>query len=299
MSTRPLRRRRPADRPGPDPAAPPRLDPGRDGAVRRKFGGEPRAGRRVHPERPVRGRHPPARLLHLQAHLRGRRARRLVRQHRPPAPTSAARPRAATARDATEIFQEGLRIPPLKLYDGGRAGRGDLRADRAERARAATRCSATSRAQVAACLIGERGYLRAGRALRRRALRRLHRRRCSTTAERLARDAITRAGRTAATRSPTTSTTTASTRTRSRSRVAITVAGDRLVVDFDRLGAAGAGRDQLAAALHASRRSTPACGCLIGGDPAEQRGLLPPDRGDRAARHGRQPVLPARSRRAG
>ena len=30
--------------------------------------------------------------------------------------------------DATEIFQEGLRIPPLRLYDGGRAGRGALRA---------------------------------------------------------------------------------------------------------------------------------------------------------------------------
>ena len=35
---------------------------------------------------------------------------------------------------ATEIFQEGIRIPPLKLYDGGRAARGRDGDDRAERA---------------------------------------------------------------------------------------------------------------------------------------------------------------------
>ena len=39
--------------------------------------------------------------------------------------------------DATEIYQEGLRVPPVKLYERGRPVAVALRAARGERARAA------------------------------------------------------------------------------------------------------------------------------------------------------------------
>ena len=76
--------------------------------------------------------------------------------------------------------------------------------------------------------------------------------------------------------------------------VTITVDGDRLIVDFDRLGAAGAGRDQLAAPVHQVRglRVRPPPDRRR---PAEQRGLLPPDRG-RARRRARSSTRCCRRR---
>jgi N-methylhydantoinase B len=60
--------------------------------------------------------------------------------------------------DATEIFQEGLRIPPLRLYAGGAPVEAVF--DLVERnVRVPREVLGDVRAQVAACLTGERGYL--------------------------------------------------------------------------------------------------------------------------------------------
>ena len=65
--------------------------------VRRKFDGRIEPGRRVPAQRPVPGRHAPARLLPVQADLRRRAARRLVGEHRPPDRRRRQDARAATA----------------------------------------------------------------------------------------------------------------------------------------------------------------------------------------------------------
>ena len=60
--------------------------------------------------------------------------------------------------DATEIFQEGIRIPPIKLFEGGRPV--DVVFDLLEKnVRVPHVVLGDVRAQVAACLAGERGYL--------------------------------------------------------------------------------------------------------------------------------------------
>ena len=260
--------------------------------VRRKFGGEPRARRRVHPERPVRGRHPPARLLHLQAHLRGRRlvgwSASIGHQ-----PDVGGKTPGGNGCDATEIFQEGLRIPPLKLYAAGKPV--EALFELIERnVRVPRQVLGDVRSQVAACLTGERGYLEAGRAVRRRALRGLHHR--AARPGRAPRPQRHHAPcRTGATRSPTGSTTTASTPTRSRSRWPSRSTGDRLIADFTGSAPQVKGAINSPLPVHQVRglrvRAAP-----DRRRPAEQRGLLPPDRGDRAARHRRQPGHAGRGR---
>ena len=66
-------------------------------------------------------------------------------------PMSAAGSPGSNACDSTEIYQEGLRIPPLKLYDRRQAQRHDL-VDHRERT-CAFRCKVLGdlRAQLAAC----------------------------------------------------------------------------------------------------------------------------------------------------
>jgi N-methylhydantoinase B len=60
--------------------------------------------------------------------------------------------------DATEIYQEGLRIPPLKLYEAGRPV--DAIFEMIDRnVRVPRQVLGDVRSQVAACLTGERGYL--------------------------------------------------------------------------------------------------------------------------------------------
>jgi N-methylhydantoinase B len=60
--------------------------------------------------------------------------------------------------DATEIFQEGLRIPPLKLYAAGRPVEALFELiDR--NVRVPRQVLGDVRAQLAACETGERGYL--------------------------------------------------------------------------------------------------------------------------------------------
>jgi N-methylhydantoinase B len=60
--------------------------------------------------------------------------------------------------DSTEIYQEGLRIPPLRLYDRGEANDGFLRLLE-KNVRIPTRVLGDLRAQLAALHIGERGLL--------------------------------------------------------------------------------------------------------------------------------------------
>ena len=61
------------------------------------------------------------------------------------------------ASDSTEIFQEGLRIPPLKLYDRGQPNETLFRLIE-KNVRVPDKVMGDFRAQVAACALGERGY---------------------------------------------------------------------------------------------------------------------------------------------
>ena len=87
--------------------------------------GVARAGRRRPPQRPV-----PRRLPHAGAHapapglLRGR-ARRLRRDDRPHGGDRRRHGRLVRG-TATEVYQEGLRLPPVKLVQWRRAGGGRL-----------------------------------------------------------------------------------------------------------------------------------------------------------------------------
>ncbi len=88
----------------------------------------------------------------------------------------------SNASDSTEIYQEGLRIPPIKLYDGRRDETLGSPHHREERAAARSACSATSSAQYATCKVGERELLRLYAPLRPRGAPRATPRSCSTTA---------------------------------------------------------------------------------------------------------------------
>ncbi|MGH2459322.1 MAG: hydantoinase B/oxoprolinase family protein, partial [Chloroflexota bacterium] len=60
--------------------------------------------------------------------------------------------------DSTEVYQEGLRIPPLRLYDRGEANEGLLRLIE-KNVRIPTKVLGDLRGQLAACHIGEKGFL--------------------------------------------------------------------------------------------------------------------------------------------
>ena len=76
--------------------------------------------------------------------------------------------------DATEIFQEGLRIPPVRLYDRGEPAEAVF--DFIDKnVRVPRQVLGDVRSQVAACLTGERGYLAAAGPPRARGVRRVHR----------------------------------------------------------------------------------------------------------------------------
>ena len=64
----------------------------------------------------------------------------------------------SNASDSTEIYQEGLRIPPLKLIDAGRPNR-TLEALIERNVRLPVRLAGDLRAQLAACHIAETGFL--------------------------------------------------------------------------------------------------------------------------------------------
>ena len=145
---------------------PSRLDPDRARRGGGEVSGRHRAGRRVRHERPVRGRHAPARHLRLQAALpRGRRLAfaATICHHT----DVGGRVAGSNASDSTEIYQEGLRIPPLKLYDAGRRNE-TLFALIEKNVRLPVRLFGDLRAQLAACHIAEQPVQGPDRALRRR-----------------------------------------------------------------------------------------------------------------------------------
>jgi N-methylhydantoinase B len=174
--------------------------------------------------------------------------------------------------DATEIYQEGLRIPPLKLYEAGRPV--DAIFEMIDRnVRVPRQVLGDVRSQVAACLTGERGYL---------GLVAKHGRErfaaCSTAlldqAERLARNAITAMpdGVYAFTDwmdddgidpDPIPIT------------VTITVRGDRMVADFT--GSAPQVRGGINSPLPFTKSAVYACvRHLIGGEPPNNEGYFRP-----------------------
>ena len=174
--------------------------------------------------------------------------------------------------DATEIFQEGLRIPPVKLYAAGEPVEALFELiDR--NVRVPRQVLGDVRSQVAACLTGERGYLdliqRYGRELLGT---------CTTTlldqAERLAKNAI-RAMPDGVYRftdhidedgidpDPIPIT------------VAVTVAGDRLIADFT--GSAPQVKGAINSPLPFTKSAVYACvRPLVGGEPPNNEGYFRP-----------------------
>ena len=174
--------------------------------------------------------------------------------------------------DATEIFQEGLRIPPLRLYAAGEPVEAIFELiDR--NVRVPRQVLGDVRSQVAACLTGERGYLglveRYGYALFAA---------CTTTlldqAERLARNAIKampdgvyrftdHIDEDGIDPDPIPIT------------VTLTVAGDRLVADFT--GSAAQVKGAINSPLPFTKSAVYACvRHLIGGEPPNNEGYFRP-----------------------
>ena len=73
----------------------------------------------------------------------------------------------STAIHATEIFQEGLCLPVVKLYEAGKPNEMLLRILE-KNTRMPVQLIGDVRAQLAACAVGERGYRRPAREVRRR-----------------------------------------------------------------------------------------------------------------------------------
>ena len=116
--------------------------------------------------------------------------------------------------DATEIFQEGLRIPPVRLYDRGEPVEAVF--DFIDKnVRVPRQVLGDVRSQVAACLTGERGYLASSSATGARSSPRAPT--PSSTRPSASPGTRSRRCRTASITSRITSTTTASTPVRSRS----------------------------------------------------------------------------------
>ena len=120
---RALRRRRADGGAGQDHRAAPRRHAGSDGRRCWRRSATTSRGRRRDHERSLSRRHAPARHLHVHADLRRRASC---------APSSVVichhtdvggRVPGSNASDSTEIYQEGLRIPPLKLFERGRLER--------------------------------------------------------------------------------------------------------------------------------------------------------------------------------
>ena len=123
------------------------------------------AGRRLHHERPVRRRHAPARHLRVQAAVSSK-----ANGSRSPAPcaitpTSAVASPGSNASDSTEIYAEGLRIAPLKLYEAGKLNK-TIMTFIERNVRLPVKVFGDLRAQLAACHIAEKQFCRAGREVR-------------------------------------------------------------------------------------------------------------------------------------
>ena len=125
------------------------------------------ARRRRRPQRSLPRQLPHPRAHDDEADLPRRRAAR-----RSPAasaiwPRSAARRPGSFAADATDVYQEGLRLPPVKLIEGGAttsSSGGSILANH----RTPRNTWGDFHAMIGALNVGERRFWRAGRALRRR-----------------------------------------------------------------------------------------------------------------------------------
>jgi N-methylhydantoinase B len=191
--------------------------------------------------------------------------------------------------DATEIFQEGLRIPPVKLYEAGQPV-DSLFEVLAKNVRVPHLVLGDVRAQVAACLAGERGYLAL---IERYGVDELAA--ASTAlldqAERLARNAITAMPDGTFTFTdyidedgldpdpiPIV--------------VTITVSGDRMLVDFE--GSARQVRGAINSPFPFTKSTVYACvRHLIGGDPPNNEGYFRPIEVRAPAGTVVNPVMPA------
>ena len=178
----------------------------------------------------------------------------------------------STPMDATEIYQEGLRIPPVKLYERGQPVEA-LFDILAKNVRVPRMVLGDVRAQAAACLAGERGYLAL---IERYGVDEL----ASISdalldqAERLARNAIgampdgtyrfvDHIDEDGLDPDPI------------RIEVAITVAGDRLIADF--AGSARQVRGAINSPIPYTKSTVYACvRHLIGGDPPNNEGYFRP-----------------------
>ena len=199
----------------------------------------------------------------------------------------------SSAADSTEIYQEGLRIPVLKLYERGRANETLLDLIRIN-VRIPDVVLGDLQAQLAACRIGERGVSELARRYGIQGIER-HFEELLAYSERAARQTI-------------------------RSipdgvyrytdfldddgvhpdrpvpiRVAVEVRGRRGDVRLRGKLAAGRGRNQLHALVReVGRVLRAAVGDVLG--RAEQRGILPPDHGEGGARLDPQPTISGRMR---
>ena len=170
--------------------------------------------------------------------------------------------------DSTEVFQEGLRLPWLRLYARGEPVEDALRDHPRERAHPAR---------------ADRRPQRAGRRLPHRRPRACRSSPGATAptrlaalmadlldhTERLLRARDRRAGPTGRRRSPTTWTRTGSTSATCRCTSTLTVRGDELIADFSRLGADGARRAQLHAVVRRGARLPHGDGRLRDRHPAD------------------------------
>ncbi len=191
--------------------------------------------------------------------------------------------------DATEIFQEGLRIPPVKLYAGGEPVEALFELiDR--NVRVPRQVLGDVRSQVAACLTGERGYLgliaRYGRELLAT---------CTTTlldqAERLARNAI-RAMPDGVYRFTDHIDDDGIDPDPIPIAVTVTVAGDRLIADFT--GSAPQVKGAINSPLPFTKSAVYACvRHLVGGEPPNNEGYFRPSEVVAPPGTVVNPVLPA------
>ena len=147
-------------------------------------------GRRVPAQRPVPGRHAPARLLPPQADLRRRATCRLVGEHRPPDRRRRQDRRAATAATRPRSSRRACASRRSSSTTGASRPRRSSRFSPRTCA-CRTRCWATCAPQVAACLDRRARLPRAGRALRRASGFAACTGALLDQAERLARNAIT------------------------------------------------------------------------------------------------------------
>ena len=218
----------------------------------RAYRGPHPAGRPLHHQRSVRRQHAPARHRARQADLPRRRliGFSVALAHMT---DIGGRIPGGNASDSTEIYQEGLRIPPSRLWREGEPDETMFRLIE-RNVRVPDKVLGDIRSLVAACVVGEREMKMLARALRRGRVRAVLPR-----PPRLHRALHARGDRQAAQghvdASSTTSTATASIPHPIRIEATVTIRADSMTIDLTGSVAAGARRDQLRLSVHAVDRA--------------------------------------------